>query len=226
MMDKNKNKDIEQEQVVSDVDIDANTHHAQKVDVDANTHDVIEYPRKLDRPFLYQKKGFFKKTEGEVPELKEYVLLLMKNNGHTDFIEGVTAGEFLLQNAHSKEEKTIVLTPNKLTTINYNNQYFKGWIAHEDNVSPYPQEPLHNAEMYRKTVQKLAMNYRDANEAKYLEAKAKMWIWIALGGLVVGYIIFLLARNMGWMGGGTEVDQAVVQTAQNLTEAVEGVSVE
>lgn len=124
-------------------------------------------PQSLNRPFLENKRG--KPNE----ELHEFVLLLMKNNGHSDFIEGVQAGEFYLKSADGKQEKSILLTPNKLTTFNYNKQYFKGWVAHEDNMSPYPQDPVHNGEMFRKTTQKIAMNYRDANEAKYLQAKTK-----------------------------------------------------
>lgn len=151
----------------------------------------------------------------------------MKNNGHTDLIEGVQAGEFYMKSADGLQEKSILLTPNKLTTINYNKQYFKGWIAHEDNMSPYPEDPLHNGEMYRKTTQKIAMNYHDANEAKLLQAKSKMWM-IIIGGVILGlYILYVIAKSAGWIsiGGEAEIIQNVTQnitTIANSTGVVVG----
>ena len=97
----------------------------------------------------------------------------MRNDGYSDIIDGVKAGDFYIK-TEGGQEKSISLTPKKITTINYNGQHIKGWITHEDNMSPYPQEPLHNAEMYRKTLQKVSMNYADANEVKLLELKKFM----------------------------------------------------
>lgn len=172
----------------------------------------ITRPQRVDKAFLKDKKG---RPE---EELQEFVLLLMKNNGHTDLIQGVKAGEFFIKSADGKQEKSIMLTPNKLTTINYNKQYFKGWIAHEDNMSPYPQDPLHNAEMFRKATQKLAMNYRDANDVAYLDAKRKMWMYI-IGGILLGiYVLYIVGKNAGWFAGGDDV--AVTQAVVNTTKAV------
>lgn len=176
--------------------------------------------KRLERPFLEEKKGWLKKEPEKVEELKEFVLVLMKNNGHSDFIEGVQAGEFYMKSADGKQEKSILLTPNKLTTFNYNGQYFKGWIAHEDNMSPYPQDPVHNGEMFRKTTQKIAMNYRDANEAKYLEARTKMWLYI-IGGIILGlYVLYIIAKNAGWLAGGDDVTatQVAGQVVQNMSD--------
>lgn len=185
--------------------------------------------KRLNKPFLKSKKGMFSKEEENVEELQEFVLLLMKNNGHSDFVEGVQPGEFFMKSADGKQEKSVVLEPKKLTTFNYNNQYFKGWVAHEDNMSAYPQDPLHNAEMYRKTTQKLAMNYRDANEAKFLEARTKMWMYI-IGGCIIGvYILYIIAKNAGWLDGNdVAVTQAVTETVRNVSEIAKntGVKVE
>ena len=175
-----------------------------------------KYPRKLTTPFLEEKKKFLSNKIEQKEELKEFVLLLMKNNGHTDFIEGVQPGEFFLKSADGKQEKSILLTPNKLTTFTYNKQYWKGWVAHEDNMMPYPQDPLHNGEMYRKTTQKLAMNYKEANEAKALEAKRKNTIIIILVALGAVYVLFLLLKNAGVFGG----EEAIATATKNATQLI------
>lgn len=193
----------------------------EKKEIKQDTH------KKLKRPFLESKGTMFKKQE-EVQKLKEFVLLLMKNNGHSDFIEGIQAGEFYLKSVDGKQEKSIMLSPKKLTTFNYNGQYFKGWVAHEDNMSPYPEEPLHNGEMFRKTTQKIAMNYKDANEAKYLEAKTKMWLYVMIGGAIIIYIIYIVGKNAGWFNdGGNEgtVTKTVAETVKNGTEILNNTGV-
>lgn len=178
--------------------------------------------KKVRRAFLKDKKGFIFKQEAPIEELQEYVIFMMKNNGHTDIIEGAQAGEFYLKTASGKEEKSIMLTANKLTTFNYNGQHFKGWVVHEDNVSPYPQDPLHNAEVFRKTTQKIALNYRDVNEAKFMEARTKAIITYVIIGLVVIYILYIIARNAGWLGGGGSPQevQTAVEVAKNNISAV------
>lgn len=177
---------------------------------------------KVTRPFLTTTKGWIKKEEEPIIELKEYVVFLMKNNGYTDIIEGVQAGEFLLNNEKGTEEKSILLTPNKLTTFNYGGKHYKGWVVHEDNMSPYPEDPIHNAEMYRKTVQKLSMNYKDANEAKFLEAQTKQKITIAIIVVVVIYVLYIIAKNAGWIGG-TPTTTAEIETVKATVQATTGV---
>ena len=179
---------------------------------------------KTEKPFLTKKTGFFKNKKEEVKELNEYVLLLMKNIGETDIIEGVRPGEFLLKSANGQEEKTIYLTANKITNFNYNGQKFRGWVAHEDSFTPYPQDPLHSAEMYRKTTQRMAMNYRDVNEAKFLEAKTKMYLYIGFGIIIFLYVLYILLKNAGVINMGGTPEKVVANTTEtvvrNLTRTI------
>ena len=172
-----------------------------------------------NKPFFKETKGILRKEEVPVETLPEFMLVLMKNNGHTDFIPNVPAGEFYMKTADGKQEKSILLTPNKLTTLNYNGNYIKGWVAHEGNMTPYPQDPLHNGEMFRKTTQKIAMNYRDANEAKLLEASTKRTVTLVIIGLIVVYVLYTIGKGAGWFGGtGTEAQET--QAVANATKQV------
>jgi hypothetical protein len=89
-------------------------------------------------------------------------------------------------------------------------------------MSPYPENPVHNSEMYRKTTQKLAMNWRDRDEANLITAKTKMWLYI-IGAIVIGAVL-LFSTDFGKQlisGGGKEVVQSVATTIQqNLSNAV------
>lgn len=118
-------------------------------------------------------------------ELKEPILLLMKDNGFMETIEDVKPGEFIMST--SVGEKSINLVPNRLTSWKYGGQVYKTWVAYENCMSPYPEDPIHNAEMYRKTTTKIALNYRDRDEAKLFEGKGKMWLLI-IGGIAIAII--------------------------------------
>ena len=152
-------------------------------------------PKKVKKAFLKSSK-FIDRMKNKISnqpmpvekELDEPLLILMKENGYTDIIEGVKAGEFVIKTP--KQEKSIYLTPDKLTTIKYGENYYKCWIAYENCMSPYPEDPIHNAEMFRKTTQKLAMNWRDRDDISIMNTKTKMWLYI-IGGVVIAVVLLL-----------------------------------
>lgn len=123
------------------------------------------------------------------PETIEPILFLIKENGYTKTLENVKSGEFIIKTP--KTEKSILLNPEKLTSIEMpNGRLYKGWIAYENCLTPYPEDPLYSSEMYRKAIQKVAINYRDVNEANVINAKTKMWLTI-IGVVVVGLVLIL-----------------------------------
>lgn len=186
-------------------------------------------PRKVDRAFFKSQKAIpklmAKIRKQPLPiekELEEPILILMKENGYADIIEGVKAGEFIIETP--KGEKGIILTPDKLTTLKYGGEYYKTWIAYENCMSPYPENPIHSAEMYRKTTQKLAMNWRDRDESELWTAKTKFWLYV-IGGLAIGAILFIstpfgkeLIANIGKQTAETAV-QTIQQNLSNVTQA-------
>lgn len=172
--------------------------------------------KRVRRAFFQKKRGFLRRHEEPVDELQEYVLVLMKDNGHTEFLEGVQPGEFLIKSQGTGREKSIMLSAKHLQTFNYNKQYFKGWVAHENNASPYPQEPLFLAEIFRQTIQRIALNFRDVNESKLMEAKTKQIVTFVVIGIIALYVLYIMAKNGNWFGG--ETVAAVEATKQAITQ--------
>lgn len=150
-------------------------------------------PKKVTKPFLQQKKGWFSGKKESIKALDEPILFLMKENGYTDILEGVKTGEFIISTP--KGEKSIWLTPDKLTTIKYADDYFRGWIAYENCMTPYPEDPLYSSELARKITQKIAINYRDINEAAVWTAKTKMWLYIIAAVAIA--LILLFSTDFG-----------------------------
>lgn len=153
----------------------------------------ITKPQKVKEAFLKEDrkvKNIWDKIRNKpIPiqkELQEPLLLIMKENGYTDIIEGVKAGDFKIQT--QKTMKTINLSPEKLQTLKYGEQYYKCWIAYENCATPYPENPIHTAEMYQKTTQKLSMNWRDRDDTTIITAKTKMWLYI-IAAVIIGLVL-------------------------------------
>lgn len=167
---------------------------------------LIESVKKLDNPkrvtkdFFAQKKDNrklwqrFKKTKGMSERgVIEPLFLLMRNDGYTDPIQGVKAGEFKITS--SKGDKKIFLMPEKMTKIKIGDTYYSGWIGHEDCAYTYPMTPHYDAEMYEKTTQKLAMNWRDKDADNMITARTKMYLYI-IGAIVIG-LVLLFSTDFG-----------------------------
>lgn len=170
-----------------------------------------QYPKKVTKPFLKDNrlgpriKAKISK-EKELPpqkELVEPILLLIKENGVMDTLEGVKAGEFIIKTP--KTEKKVELTPEKLVSWHYYGQYYKTWLQYENCATPYPEDPIYSAEMYRKTTQKLAMNWRDRDEGTLIAARTKMYLYI-LGGIAILLVLLF----------STEFGQEIIKSLQNM----------
>lgn len=153
------------------------------------------------------------------PETIEPVLFLMKENGYTDVLENVKTGEFIISTP--KGEKSIWLTPDKLTTIKIGDRYYRGWIAYEDCMTPYPEDPIYSAELQRKIIQKVAINYQNLNEAAIISAKTKMWLWI-IGAVVLGLVLLFsteFGQNLLHSGAAQTAVNTVAQNVSAATKA-------
>jgi len=184
-------------------------------------------PQIVREPFLNKRSlmskfnpfNWFGNSNNIQKELNEPLLFLMKENGYMEILENVRAGEFIINSPSG--EKCIMLTPDKITTLKYGNEYYKTWVAYENCATPYPENPLHTSEMFRKITQKLAMNWRDRDESKLLAIKGKFWLYI-LGGIGL-LIILAYSADPNFIsnlisGGGDIVSNTVTGGSNNTGE--------
>lgn len=153
------------------------------------------------------------------PETIEPLLFLMKESGYVDVLENVKSGEFIIQTP--KGEKSSWLRPEKLMSVKIGDKYYRAWFLYENCMTPYPEDPLYSADLSRRIIQKVAINYKDINEAAIITAKTKMWLWI-IGVIIIGLVLFIstdFGQTLlsGMMNGN---DNNVVQTASSAAEQV------
>ncbi len=139
---------VEEKEILDELDkviLEAKERKKQVV----NSIEVLNNPRKVTKAFLRDRRRIpkliariRKKPLPIQKELQEPLLEIIKENGYSETIEGVKAGDFLIQTA--KGEKTINLTPDKLIAWKYGDRYYKKWYAYENNMTPYPEDPVHN----------------------------------------------------------------------------------
>lgn len=196
-----------------------------------DVQEIKKGPRVVRKSFLKNSSRIAKAKEAIThkpemkDELREYVFVLMKENGYTEIIEGVPPGPFIITTGDVK--KQINLTPNKLTTIKYNNQYFKGWVGYENDTEPYPSNPLHTSREMKSIIQRVSMNFRDRDEDRAINASTKRWLMIAG---VIALIILVLSGStefrqmIGSIGKGenkgTDTETPIVRNEDNLTISV------
>lgn len=185
-------------------------------------------PEKIKFPFLKEETGnkwyylWLWGAESHIvqpEEIKGTTLFLLKNDMTIDPIQQVKSGIFKLKTGN--EEKEIALTPERIYKLNYGNQQIPVWIAHEDNMYAYPQDPIMSATFFRRIIQRITLNYKDINEAKLLELQNKrMWIWIVGGGLIL-ILLWVIARSI--MKGDVASAQNAINTTANITAVVTGI---
>ena len=114
-------------------------------------------------PFLYKrpwyKLGFGKKQQVPPEKIKQPILLLMRENGHMDTIEGITEGLFRFRDK-DKKTKAITITPNKAFGWAYGGQIIKTYIAYENEAFPYPTDITHDSTTMLRIIERIMMNYK------------------------------------------------------------------
>lgn len=144
-----------------------------------------------------------------IPPLEEKpeqpLLILKRNNGFDQIIEGVDAGEFRIQTPEG--EKSILLHTQHLWSIPYGTEHIKFWVAYEDSAMPYPHTPLQTARAMNEMVTSLAMNYKNRDEARKINAQSKMYfniiIAVALGLVLLTAVGFWPAVKNAIFGAAT-----------------------
>lgn len=172
--------------------------------------EVVSYPRLVEKPFVKKNKGFFGslmfwKTTKNVevnPNLKQPVLFLQRNDGYTDVIEGLKVGQvFTLIDKETGREKGILLSQNKLTTLNIE-PYPKCWFGHEDEMTPYPNDmKFSSGELVSIIRQVESTKGLLKDQATLINAKMMFWLAIIGGIALLAYFGFKAGWIQALLGG-------------------------
>ena len=164
---------------------------------------------------LLKKKKSLMKEVRKLAAFKEPVLMLIRSTRRVEFYEGVEKGEFTYTRGKDKEgndiEGTLHLDPQYLLTFSYGNDIYKGYIADDKSIYPYPQKPLAQAELMENVVDKLLYDLRQYNlrQQKIKREGIKNILWV----LVAAFVAFLIYRY--WTTTHTHI---IAQTiADNIT---------
>lgn len=166
--------------------------------------------QKINKLLIKKKKLFQNKTT-TIP-FKEPTLFLIKKDRTVEFYEKATSGTFKYEHSDG-EEREIILDPRYKLHFPMGDQTFTGYILHEDNPIPLPQDPVLTSEIYNISIDKTLNDIKKWKATEYT-AKGNM-IWkIALGicaiiGMYILYTIFAPPPT-------PEITQ-IIQHTQNLT---------
>ena len=148
--------------------------------------------RKVDEEFL-DKKRLFGLLGTKKADLRQPLLLLIRESGDIEIHENVPSGEFHILNEDTNTDKMIILTNSKLLSLDYGKRSYTTWVAYENEATPYPVNVKHDSGTLVQLVAKVSNELEDLNRPENLKAKYNFIIMM----VVIGLIALLLAANYG-----------------------------
>lgn len=141
--------------------------------------------QRLDILFKKQKK--FLSKGYNLADFKEPVLQLIRRDMSVEFYENVKPGTYVIKHSDKNIDTVEINLPEgKILRFPYGPKSFRGYIHHEDEFVPYPQDLLLNAEMVRIMIDK-TLNDVKKWKAEEIRARGDVWIKIAMAvALVIG----------------------------------------
>lgn len=166
-----------------------------------------------------EKQALFKKQKKllgnhltTVP-FQEPILILMRRTRQAEFYENAKGDTFEYEHSNG-ENRHIHLNAKFLQSFNYGKTIFQGYICHEDNATPLPEEPIITADTMGTAIDKVLNDVR-LWKVEELKGKTKMIGAIAglIGIVIAGYILYKLV-----IPAPTPTETAVATTvAENIT---------
>lgn len=196
---------------------------------------TIEYanslPEEITERFLVRKAkrkwynpfSWFERDEEFKP--KGNLLFLMDNEGNMRIYDKVQSGYFKVYEGLETQEKKgkgepkyIILKPNKLRTITFENEkgneeYWKCWVADVNNVNALPENPMYDCDDVADIVNKAAAGNKEFNKKDNGFSIGKWLPWI-FGALVIGYLVYTaITKNLFGLGDAVGYGKHAVATA-------------
>ena len=142
------------------------------------------------------------KAHMEMSNFKEPVVFLMKRNRKVEFYENATQGSFKFERTDGREGN-IELAPEFLHTFDYGKRTFKGYLCHEDYLTPLPESPVIMADMFNIAQEKTLHDVRKWKKDEQAGIGLK-WKQILIG-IAILVAIPLGAKIIGGLFG-VEID--------------------
>lgn len=158
---------------------------------------------KVTTPFLTEEKpilfGLMKKKT-PITELKEGVVLLAREDGYIDILQGVKSGKLRIK-AQNGEYKSILLPDGMKKKLRYAGNSYNCWMAYENCAIALPEDPILEAEMLEKIVSKVVMNVKDVNEIKGMEIRKDIIKYVIIGLVIIMALLFGTGAGQGLISG-------------------------
>jgi len=93
------------------------------------------------------------------------IVMLMKTNNQVEVYQKVNAGRLKFRGTDGKE-KIIILSTSKIMSFPWGKDVLKGWICFENEATPYPHEPIHDATAVSDVIAEALSNKKDLEAGK------------------------------------------------------------
>lgn len=179
------------------------------------TNNFDELPSKSVKRLITQQKGWLK-TERNLADIDEPVLLLIRNSGKIEVKENVKSGIYRFTHSNGDEYKCY-LDNQKLMTMKYSDDTIKCWLLYEDNFTAYPIEPINDIELLNAIFDKLSAEH-EKWQAKKIENATQLLKtagYVIIGGIAAYYFIQWFFNDP--QNASQAAQQGANQVAQNLS---------
>lgn len=168
----------------------------QPVIIDNQEQKPMEEPifeDEVEEPILRPKKLLTKKQDLRIKpkkEFKEPLLLLMTIKGEIRLLQNMKEGPFIISPKDDPtRKKAIMLTKNKQFQWVYGKHSYKTWVAYEENMAAYPENPVHNSEMFYTLLTKVVTEQKSLAEAKAFKIKGQAIGYIILAVMILAAVV-------------------------------------
>ena len=149
-------------------------------------------------------------------DLRQPLLLLIKEGGEIEIHQNVPSGEFHIVNEDTNEEKMILLTNSKLLSLEYGGKSYTTWVAYENEATPYPTNVKHDSGTLVQFAAKIANELEDLNEPENKKMKYNFIIMMVVI-VGIGLLVIFQSGMLNNLFGGAAPAQAAQQVVQNVT---------
>lgn len=154
--------------------------------------------RKVEVPIFKKKTGFMQlfKKKAKKDDFHEPILILMRESGEDDILEGVSEGKLSIKKKDGKD-RLIYIDNAKMRSLNYGGESLKYYIGKESEATLYPLDTVHDSRSLLVYVKKIIFDRQELESTGFKFDPLVITFVVLAVIAIVGYFAF---RN-GWFAG-------------------------